>query len=434
MLNKFKQFVDELLKENGSNYKKSILEKYKEDKDILYLLDFLYNPYIITGISTKKLNKKFENFDKILEEHFDQRLLTAEGEADVLKGLLNYLQTHNTGTDTDIKMVQQYRYLWFSENAELFDKIVTKNLPLGIDAKTINKVIPGLIPEFNVMLANKYFDNPSIVEGKEFALTTKIDGGRIIAMKCDGEVTFYTRAGQKYEGLVDLQNELENLTMDNFVFDGELTLLDPGKLTSKDQYKETMKISRKDGEKYGLRMLVFDFMPVRNFLIQNCLVDYRHRRAELSAIFDLNEFKYFKLLPILYKGNDTSEIIKWLNYNIEHGEEGVMINFLDSVYEFKRSNALLKVKKMNDLDLEIIGFEEGTNKNAGKLGAILVNYKDNVVKVGSGFSDELREEIWQNQDKWLGRTVVIQYFEETCNQNGGISLRFPVYLDYRTDK
>ena len=89
---------------------------------------------------------------------------------------------------------------------------------------------------------------------------------------------------------------------------------------------------------------------------------------------------------------------------------------------------------MNDLDLEIIGFEEGTNKNAGKLGAILVNYKDNVVKVGSGFSDELREEIWQNQDKWLGRTAVIQYFEETCNQNGGISLRFPVYLDYREDK
>lgn len=89
---------------------------------------------------------------------------------------------------------------------------------------------------------------------------------------------------------------------------------------------------------------------------------------------------------------------------------------------------------MNDLDLEIVGFEEGTNKNAGKLGTILVNYRDNIVKVGSGFSDELREEIWQNQDKWLGRTAVIQYFEETCNQNGGISLRFTVYLDYREDK
>ena len=113
---------------------------------------------------------------------------------------------------------------------------------------------------------------------------------------------------------------------------------------------------------------------------------------------------------MLYVGTDTSEITKWLNYNIEYGEEGIMINFLDSHYEFKRSNALLKVKKMNDLDLEIIGFEEGTNKNAGKLGAILVNYRDNIVKVGSGFSDELREEIWQNQDKWLGRTAVISIF------------------------
>ena len=42
-------------------------------------------------------------------------------------------------------------------------------------------------------------------------------------------------------------------------------------------------------------------------------------------------------------------------------------------------------------------------------------------------------EIWQHKDEWLGRTVVVQYFEETCNANGGISLRFPVYLDYRTD-
>lgn len=195
-----------------------------------------------------------------------------------------------------------------------------------------------------------------------------------------------------------------------------------------------MKITRKDGEKHGVKMLVFDCMTAEQFKNQRCENSYYDRRAYLNQIFNDSIFNFFECLPMLYVGTDTSEITKWLNYNIEHGEEGIMINFLDSPYEFKRSNALLKVKKMNDLDLEIIGFEEGTNKNAGKLGAILVNYRDNIVKVGSGFSDELREEIWQNQDKWLGRTAVIQYFEETCNQNGGNSLRFPVYLDYREDK
>jgi len=137
---------------------------------------------------------------------------------------------------------------------------------------------------------------------------------------------------------------------------------------------------------------------------------------------------------LLYIGDDTSEILKLLDTNIKAGEEGIMINILDAPYEFKRTNNLLKVKKMNDLDLEVVGFEEGSNRHSGRLGALLVDYKGNIVKVGSGFSDELRDEIWKHQDEWLGRTIVVQYFEETTNDQGGISLRFPVYLDYRTDK
>jgi DNA ligase-1 len=69
------------------------------------------------------------------------------------------------------------------------------------------------------------------------------------------------------------------------------------------------------------------------------------------------------------------------------------------------------------------------------LGAILVRYKDgNIVKVGSGFTDWLREEIWKNQRKYLDDICEIQYFEETTNQDGGISLRFPIFKDFRTDK
>ena len=69
------------------------------------------------------------------------------------------------------------------------------------------------------------------------------------------------------------------------------------------------------------------------------------------------------------------------------------------------------------------------------LGAFLVRYKEgNIVKVGSGFSKELRQEIWKNPDAYIGKVISVQYFEETVNQQGGISLRFPVYLDFRTDK
>jgi DNA ligase-1 len=285
------------------------------------------------------------------------------------------------------------------------------------------------------MLAEKFFDKPERVEGKEFALTTKIDGGRIIAIKENGQVSFFTRAGQKYEGLVDLENELKEILDDNFVLDGEITLLDPKGLSSKDQYKETMKITRKDGEKHGVKMLVFDYMPVANFKMQNCPVAYSARRAHLSTMFDLCALKYFELLPLLYVGSDVSVIPKCLDEAIADGQEGIMINICDAPYEFKRTWNLLKVKKMNTMDLQIIGFEEGTGRLAGTLGAILVRYKNrNTVKVGSGFTDWLRTEIWNNRGKYMDTICEIKYFEETTNQEGGESLRFPIFNDFRPDK
>jgi DNA ligase-1 len=147
------------------------------------------------------------------------------------------------------------------------------------------------------------------------------------------------------------------------------------------------------------------------------------------------DFTFFEKLPILYKGTDTSKITELLDAEIARGQEGIMINICDAPYEFKRTSSLLKVKKMNTLDLQIIGFEEGSGRLAGTLGAILVRYKDgNIVKVGSGFTDWLREEMWKNQGKYLDAICEIQYFEETTNQDGGESLRFPIFKDFRTDK
>lgn len=429
MLLEFKEFYDKITAEAGRNYKISVLEEYKDDEDIKYLLDFIYNPYITTGISDKKLNKQ-------LTDICVMPYLNSDG----FKLLLQYLKVNNTGTDRDIALVQDFKvrhlgYSYDSEPAELcklFDKIITKNVQLGIDAKTINKVIPGLIPEFNVQLSNKYFDKPEVVEGKEFAITTKIDGSRIIAMKDSGKVSFWTRQGQKYEGLVDLEKELLECSGDNFVLDGEIVAKET---TKEDTYKNTMKLSRtKDLEKHGLKMLVFDYIPVADWKMQKCPMAYHTRRAMLGALFDLNSFKYFELLPILYKGTDTSMITKILEEQVSKGEEGIMINLWEAPYEFKRTNNLLKVKKFQDTEVEIIGFEEGTNKLAGTLGAFVCKYRDNEVRVGSGLTDEDRAYFWANRDKFLGKFITVKYFETSVDSKTGLeSLRFPIYMRVRED-
>jgi DNA ligase-1 len=198
-----------------------------------------------------------------------------------------------------------------------------------------------------------------------------------------------------------------------------------------------MKITRADGEKHGLKILVFDAMPVSDWKTQQSSLTYIQRRQMLDCMtaFYNNDTTYFELLPILYMGSDTSKVLELLEEAIASNEEGVMINICDAPYEFGRTWNLMKVKKMNTLDLQVVDYEEGSGRLAGTLGAIHVRYKNgNIVKVGSGFSDELRKQIWNHDVMIVGKIVEIQYFEETTNADGGISLRFPVFKDFRPDK
>lgn len=422
----FRDFVKEITSSNSRKHKQEVLQKYSQNVIILTYLQFAFNPYVTFGISTKKLYKtvgasRLTHLNSIFE-------------------LLEYLKIHNTGTDQDISVCQEILNnvaCYDREAADLLEKLICKDLSIGCDAKTINSVIPGLIPTFEVQLAQKYFEKPEKLEGKTFALTTKIDGGRIIAIRENGQVSFFTRAGQRYEGLVDLEREMLEVFPDGTVLDGEITILDDAGIPSKEAYKRAMKITRSDGEKHGLKMKCFDMLSLNEWKSQDCTHNWGERRVALADMFFYapHDPTYFELLPVLYQGTDTSKVIEYLEEAIANNEEGVMINICDAPYEFGRTWSLMKVKKMNTLDLQIVDFEEGSGRLAGTLGAIHVRYKNgNIVRVGSGFSDVLRSQIWADKEKYLYSICEIQYFEETTNADGGISLRFPVFKDFRPDK
>jgi len=423
----FKNFYEEIRSSNSRKFKQEVLQKYKDDEIIKRYLKIAFDPYTVYGISAKKLHKEVSVGETLCPlTVFD---------------LFDYLEEHNTGRDVDVA-VCQIALEWLAQDdceaAYLLEFLICKELNIGCEAKSINAVMPDLIPTFNVQLANKYFDKPEYVEGKDFAITTKIDGGRIIALKENGQVSFYTRAGQRYEGLVDLEQEMLEKLPDGLCFDGEITIFDNKGIPSKEAYKRAMKITRSDGEKHGLKMIVFDAMLAEEFRAQKCDRVWEERRRALEFIFGTNNHRnlqYFELLPVLYQGQDTSKITELLDEAIANKEEGIMINIALAPYEFKRTNFLLKVKKMSTLDLEVVGYEEGSGRLAGTLGAIHVRYKNgNIVKVGSGFSDELRALIWLEPSDFVGKIVEVQYFEETTNADGGISLRFPIFKDFRPDK
>jgi DNA ligase-1 len=419
----FKKFYEEIKSSNSRKYKQDILQKYKDDEIIQKYLKIAFDPYTVYGISIKKLYKDVRVGDVWC--------------APTVFDLFDYLTVHNTGRDLDVA-VCQLAINWLAsddqEAARLLEFLICKEFVIGCDAKTINSVMPGTIRQFSVQLANKYFDNPKKLEGKEFAITTKLDGFRLIAMKDEtGNVSFYSRVGQRIEGLVEIEEELKTGFPEGTVLDGELTISNYFDMPSKEAYKAASKIIRLKGDtpKRGLTYRVFDGMHIDEWRSQNCTHTYDERRNLLEGLFGYTAapIPHIEFLPVLYRGNDTSKITEILEEIIAAGGEGCMCNVCDAPYRFTRTWDLVKVKKFNSLDLLVVDMEEGSGRLAGTLGAIHVRYKDgNIVKVGSGFSDEERKLYWAQPDLILNKIVEVKYFESSRNADGTESLRFPTWV------
>ena len=149
------------------------------------------------------------------------------------------------------------------------------------------------------------------------------------------------------------------------------------------------------------------------------------------------KFQYVKYANILYAGKfDQTLIKKMLDEMILLGQEGLMINYSNAPYEFKRTNNLIKVKQVYTADVKIIGFEEGTGRNKGKLGALLVKTPQGIeVKIGSGLTDKDRVEVWEKQAGYIGCICEIAFTTPSTSKDSDLyNLRFPRFVRWRPTK
>lgn len=423
-VNEIVTIIEELRNTSSTNAKRAILEKNIDNDGLQTILELTYNPY-----------KKYKITENTLWDGFpygytydNLRILTHtlanSNINDELRGI-----TANFLAQTDEKI------------RELYKCVLLKDLRIGVNISTINKVWRGLIPtsetgvDIKPMLASKFdFEKPP--KG-EYAVTEKLDGIRCLAVCTQDKIELYSRQGKLIEGCVDVELDLRKLRHHvdvDFVLDGELLAIG---CSYEDVYKETTKrVKNKNIIKTGIEYKVFDILDYEEFQNKKCTMTYGERMETLLGYNKvvINNLRFISLIQVLYIGSDNNRLIQLLDEYRLKGAEGLMVNLMDAFYEYKRSKTILKVKVMETVDLKIIGFEEGSGKNSGKLGALIVDYKGNKVGVGSGFTDFDREYIWINREKYIGKICEIQYFEETKNKDGGVSLRFPVWKHLRLDK
>lgn len=411
------------IKETSSiNEKKEIIIQNRGNELFKKCLKFLLDNNIVTGISNKKIakmtNEKANNmYLKYVPNTFEE--------------LMEYLIEHNTGTDMDVACVRKFicSHSVTYDDCEFYEQMVTKKFRLGADAKLVNKCIPGLIPAWDVQLGSSY-DKLKLPEGTWFSLSQKMNGNR--ASFYQGKLI--SRQGKEFIGMQHIISDLEQLGWGWF-YDGELIRKNVDNLSDGENFRIGTGIINSDAEsKEEIKFVIFDYFPESDIDKKESTPKYKLRREMLNKLREVIEEKglqNIEIVTMVYEGTDQSQIMKWLDYAVDNGWEGLMLN-KDATYKCKRTIDLIKIKRFYTMDLPIVNVMEGDGKLKGTLGSLVVQYKNNTVNVGSGFDDETRKLLWNKKESLIGRVVEVKYKEITKDKKTDLeSLQFPIFMQLR---
>jgi DNA ligase 1 len=419
MLKNLQNFIDESNSSNSNTDKLNVLKKYAHDNEIRRILEYTYNTFKQYYVTSKNCQNRSD-------------LVAPQNTYMDIFGLLDDLSDRNLTGHSAIQAVNAF----VSENAEhagLIWNILDRNLKTRSTTSMINKVIPGLIPTFDVALAEAYDEKTAkkvnLQDG--WYMSRKLDGVRCIAiLRKNGDVNFYSRAGNEFETLGNLKTELSRLAQD-IILDGEICMVDEN---GKEDFQGIIKeIKRKNHTIKRPKFLVFDALTHTEFMEQSSLRKFSERQAYLEGWFENYHSELFLTEQLDQIRIETEEQMNaFIAQGSKEGWEGIMLR-KDAGYKGKRSSDVLKVKQFHDAEYTVVAVENGPFRLIvdGKeveeevMRHVVIEHKGYRVDVGSGFSVEQRRQYYRNPEAILGKQITVQYFEETANMNGGISLRFP---------
>lgn len=328
--------------------------------------------------------------------------------------------------------------------ARLFiSQLVNREFRLGYSNKE------AMIQNYSPMLAKKYPDDAH--EG-DYYIQEKLDGNRCIAHYNEDtkEWEFTSRSGKPLK--VNFNMSWANT---HHIFDGEIMTLNHA--GSRDFNRTSGTINGKFTDKSNLHYFIYDIildLPYEdrkdilsiyedNIAEYNCLL---LKQSNITYGKDAKQLNIDKLwincsiLPVLcklsiYRNHEYNwQLDEWLDKITSKGGEGLILRDPNATYKCgKRSDALLKYKKVQTMDLRIVDWNEGNGKYAGAIGSFVCETDDGEIKVSvSGMPDELH---FGNPEDYINRIIEVAYFDISVNSvTGQKSLRFPRLKCFRNDK
>ena len=411
------------LESDNSRLKKEAIIKRESDADNIRFFNGIgaaLDGFRTFGVQKVPVSKKDgtgitqTEFDDVVRQ-LEDRTLTGNAMKDVIQELC------------DRSKMEQWN--------DWYRRILIKDLRCGMTHKTVNKFSTMKVPVFECMLATDSAKHEKKMVG-EMIVEPKLDGVRVIVI-CDvdkDEVKLFSRNGKELLNFPEINKQFDDALdqmSESMVFDGEVM---------SDDFQTLMReIHRKGGAKTkDAKLNRFDCMPLEDFMAGGCDGDIMTRKTMLEKFEfgpNINWVEYVKMN--LSEPDGQKQFADYNKLCIDRGFEGIMVKPVGGIYECRRSVGWLKVKPFIEVSLTVVDTEEGTGRNVGKLGALIVEGKDmdKFIKtnVGSGLTDTDRETFWKDKDKLIGQIVEIRADAITQNQDtkDTWSLRFPRFLRFR---
>ena len=324
-----------------------------------------------------------------------------------------------------------------------YRRILIKDLRCGCSEKTVNKVAKKFpqyaIPTFTCALAHDSANHEKKMTGKK-QIEVKLDGVRVITIIQGDKVEMFSRNGKQFHNFDHIIEEIKTVLKDkpapyDLVLDGEVMSAN---------FQDLMKqVHRKSGGTAKDAVLhLFDTIPLADFKAGGWDKPQSTRSAITKHWVESNQdvLKHVQALEWEDVDLDTPEgnkrFVELNKTAVDGGYEGVMIKDIDAPYECKRTHAWLKAKPFIEITLKVVDVEEGTGRNEGRLGAIIVEGEDDGynyhLNCGSGFTDDQRSSFWADRTNIIGSLVEIRADARTKSQDSETySLRFPRFKTFR---
>lgn len=414
-LKQIQDFIEAMNVTSSTNDKKAVLLQF-DSPYLRKILEYTYSPFRQYHVTSANLKKRQE--------------LSFDNYSDIF-GLLDDLSDRRITGNSAISCVNGFiaNNLEFSE---VIYSILDRNLKTRATTTLINSVLPGTIPTFDVALALPYDDKSKkkIKLEDGWYMSRKLDGVRCITLiDAGGDIKFFSRGGNEFLTLDKLKTDIKKLNLVDTVLDGEVCIMND--LGQEDFQGIIKEIGRKNHTIQNPKYLVFDELTLSEFNNKTSTRTFRDRLTIAALTFSevLTYTTILKQTRIDTEAQLQAEIVN----STTQGWEGLMLR-KDSPYIGKRSDEILKVKKFWDAEYIVEGaensihrvIEDGREVEEEMLGNVFITHKGNRVRVGSGFSIEQRRQFYKNPSQIIGKTITVQYFEETTDQHGQHSLRFPV--------